>query len=347
MPGIITTTLSVDRDRPDPSAIDRAAEILRRGGLVAFPTETVYGLGADATNPAAVARIFEAKGRPATNPLIVHGADAGAVRPAVSAWTPAAEKLARVFWPGPLTLVLPRSGLIPDVVTAGQGTVGVRVPDSVVARRLLERTGRPVAAPSANRSTGVSPTRAGHVLNDLDGRVDLVLDAGPTPVGIESTVLDLTSDPPRVLRPGAVTAGQIGAALGVEVTGASPRHPANAPFTSPGQMNLHYAPRATVRPVEPDELAGRDWESVPVPYALLTAGRNVPLGIGSPVFRVDWSDPVEAARDLYATLHRADGEKLAFLFVVLPPDDDAWRAVRDRLWRASRRWSREGGGPAQ
>jgi L-threonylcarbamoyladenylate synthase len=342
VPGITTTTRSIATAEPEPEAIEEAAAVLRRGGLVAFPTETVYGLGADATDEAAVRKIFEAKGRPATNPLIVHAADAEGVRPSVSQWPRAAEVLASAFWPGPLTLVLPRSNLIPDAVTAGAGTVGVRVPDNRVAQRLLAHFGRPVAAPSANRSTGVSPTTAAHVLKDLGGQVELILDAGPTPVGIESTVLDLTSDPPRVLRPGAITAGQIGRVLGVEVAGVARSSAPGSPFTSPGQMEVHYAPRAVVSLVDPATIGEQPWPTADRPYGLIVAGHDVPAGVGLPRFRVDWHDPIEAARDLYSTLHQWDEAGLPFVYVVLPPAEDRWLAVRDRLWRASRRWARGG-----
>src|SRR5437660_12869477 len=178
----------------EPAAIAEAAAVLRRGGLVAFPTETVYGLGGNALDPAAVARIFAAKGRPATNPVIVHVADAAGVPLVAAAWPDPAARLAARFWPGPLTLVLPRRPEVPDVVTAAGPTVAVRVPAHPVARALLRAAGVPVAAPSANRSSELSPTTAEHVLRGLGGRIDLILDAGPCPGGIESTVLDLTSD---------------------------------------------------------------------------------------------------------------------------------------------------------
>ena len=209
-----TRVVAVDPDRPDPDAIEQAAAIIRSGGLVAFGTETVYGLGADATNPDAVARIFAAKGRPATNPLIVHVADVAGAAACVAEWPESAATLAAHFWPGPLTLVLPRSNIIPDIVTAGQGTVGVRVPASVVACDLIRRAGRPIAAPSANRSNRISPTTAAHVAKDLDGAVDLILDSGPCLGGIESTVLDLSGPTPAVLRPGLVSAEAIAVVLG-------------------------------------------------------------------------------------------------------------------------------------
>jgi L-threonylcarbamoyladenylate synthase len=326
----------------DPAALDEAARVLHAGGLVAFPTETVYGLGADATNPDAVARIFEAKGRPANNPLIVHGHEIEQVQRAVSAWPHAVAVLAQRFWPGPLTLVLPRSPIVPDTVTAGLGTVGIRIPDCEVARALLRRFGGPVAAPSANRSNGVSPTTAGHVLADLDGRIDLILDGGPSCIGIESTVLDVTVDPPRVLRPGAITAGQLGRVLGVEVA-APPSPPAgsHAPRTSPGQMDLHYAPRATMSIARPDDVASTPRRNLRK-TGLIVAGQ--PIGPASGVYheQMTWTDPVLAARELYATLRRWDDEGVERIEVVLPPDEDEWRAVRDRLWRASRKWSQEG-----
>lgn len=329
----------------DPASLNEAAAVLRAGGLVAFPTETVYGLGADASNAAAVRRIFEAKGRPATNPLIVHADDIASARVAVSSWPRAAAILAERFWPGPLTLVLPRSPIIPDEVTAGLATVGVRIPDCPAARSLLRTFGRPVAAPSANRSTGVSPTEARHVLSDLNGRVELILDGGPTRVGIESTVFDLTSSPPRVLRPGAITAGQLEAVLGepVEVSHLQ-QGKDDRPATSPGQMEVHYAPRALVVLVQPEQIVPGAARPFPGKVALITAGRLV--GPTGDLYddRVDWAVPEVAARELYATLHRWDEEGVHRIEVVLPPDDDAWRAVRDRLWRASRRWAREGQG---
>lgn len=338
-----TRVIRVNPVDPEPAALEEAAAVIRAGGLVGFPTETVYGLGADATNPEAVARIYETKGRPPTNPLIVHGDDVAALRPTVADWDKTSATLAQTFWPGPLTLVLPRSSLIPDIVTGGQDTVGVRVPDSEVARRLLAWVGRPVAAPSANRSTGVSPTTAQHVLKDLDGKIDLILDAGPTPVGIESTVLDLMSNPPRVLRPGAITAAQIGRVLGIEIEKLfSSQTDPDSPMSSPGQMEVHYSPRTLVRLIDLDALTSWPWSSTDLPYGLLVAGHEVPLGVGSPAFRIDWSDPNVAARELFSTLHLWDEAKLNIIYVVLPPADDAWLGVRDRLWRASRRWAHEG-----
>ncbi len=200
--------------RADAEAVRRAAEVIRAGGLVAFPTETVYGLGADALSAAAVTRIFEAKERPRGNPLIVHLAGLDALGEVVAQVPARVQDIARRFWPGPLTLVLPRARAVPLVTTGGLETVAVRVPDHPVARALIAAASRPIAAPSANRSGRPSPTCAEHVREDLDGRIELILDGGPTPVGVESTVLDMTSEPPTLLRPGGVTLEQLESCLG-------------------------------------------------------------------------------------------------------------------------------------
>ena len=337
-----TRVIPVDPDRPDPAVLAEAASILRGGGLVAFATETVYGLGADATNPEAVARIFEAKGRPSTNPLIVHVADKADALACVSRWTDRADRLADRFWPGPLTLVLPRSRMIPDVVTAGQDTVGVRVPRPSVARALIRATGRPIAAPSANRSTGISPTMARHVLQDLEGRVDLILDGGPTTIGLESTVLDLFDPDARILRPGEVTLEQIEEALGESVhRPTSPMRPVQ-PARSPGQMAVHYAPRTSTFRLDRHQykdLAGHS------PWALITFGEEAEVARppapadGGPAIHVRLVDPSDAARSLYAVLHDCDEHQLEFILIVPPPDEPAWRAVRDRVIRASKPWT--------
>ena len=222
--------------------IDRAAELLRQGRLVAFPTETVYGLGADATQAGAVRRIFAAKGRPSTNPLIVHVADAFFARQYTTHWSELAEALAAVFWPGPLTLVLPKHPSIVDEVSAGLHTVGLRVPDHPFALELLHAFGGPVAAPSANRSNQVSPTTADHVRTELGERVDLILDGGPCTVGIESTVLDLTGKTPTILRPGGVSRAQLQAVLG-QVDERSGVVAVDEAAIAPGQHATHYAPR--------------------------------------------------------------------------------------------------------
>lgn len=331
-----TPIVSIDPAEPDRPWIARAARILREGGLVAFATETVYGLGADATNPEAVARIFAAKGRPATNPLIVHVHDVAMARTCVRDWPPEAEALARAFWPGPLTLVLPRSGIIPDVVTAGGESVGVRVPRTWVARDLIQALGRPIAAPSANRSTGVSPTVARHVAKDLDGRIDLILDSGPTTVGLESTVLDLTTRQPRILRPGSITAEQIGRALGgLRVREVGAEADAAGPLASPGRMAVHYAPRARSIRVDPERIPEVSW---PARAALLVFDPQDVPPVPDSVLRYDCLTPETAEIALYALLHACDDAGLDLIVVVPPPDRPEWRAVRDRLWRATRPW---------
>ena len=243
---IQTQLWRVDAQTPDESVIRQAADILRDGGLVAFPTETVYGLGANAWNAQAIAGIYVAKGRPSNNPLIVHVADVEAAGEIVTEWPDAAARLAEQFWPGPLTLVLPKNPALPDNVTGGGPTVGVRVPSHPVALALLRISGLPVAAPSANLSEQLSPTRAEHVWEQLNGRIHALLDGGATTGGLESTVLNLTTKYPTLLRPGLITPAQIEAVIGPilrRVTSVSATE-TNAPLAAPGQMARHYAPRA-------------------------------------------------------------------------------------------------------
>jgi L-threonylcarbamoyladenylate synthase len=235
----------VDAERPDPQMIAAAAEVIRGGGLVAFPTETVYGLGANALNRAAVQRIFEAKGRPATDPLIVHIAHMGQLAQVAAQVPPVARTLALAFWAGPLTLVLSKNPVVPNEVTAGLGSVAVRVPAHRVARALMETCGVPVAAPSANRFSRPSPTRAAHVLADLDGLVDLVLDGGDTPIGVESTIVDCVSTPPVLLRPGGISLEQL-LPLVPGLTTLTARGEVATPQTAPGQLLRHYAPAAAL-----------------------------------------------------------------------------------------------------
>lgn len=309
----------------DDVAIRRAADILRAGGLVAFPTETVYGLGAHARDAAAVGRIFAVKGRPASNPLIVHVADAGLATTVAAALPEPAERLARRFWPGPLTLVLPRRPDLPDAVTAGGPTVAVRVPAHPVAVRLLREAGLPVAAPSANRSTELSPTTAGHVLKSLGDRVDLILDGGPCPGGIESTVVDVTTSPPRLLRPGLVGRAELEAVVGAIALGPG----AEAIARAPGQMDRHYAPRT------PLTLGGAD-----VARHLAAHGRRIawltrPGGADVPTATRHELPADEAgyAAGLYAALHDLDSAGFDAIVVDPPPPD--WHAIRDRLRRAA------------
>jgi L-threonylcarbamoyladenylate synthase len=315
----------------DAAAIARAARILQAGGLVAFPTETVYGLGANALDANAVAKIFAAKGRPSGNPLIVHIADLEDAKRLVSAWPALAERLAERFWPGPLTLVLPRAACVPDLVTAGGPTVALRMPAHPVALALLRACGLPLAAPSANRSTGISPTLPEHVLASLADRIDLLLDGGPTTGGLESTVLDVTTDPPRLLRPGLVTATELETLLGpIDRSLASPA----APMRSPGQMRRHYAPRTPLEVTTHSRQRVEELCEQGLRVGWLThmeEGGTLALRMVLP------NDAARYSAQLYAALHKLDDSKLDRIVVETPPTGDEWSAVHDRLGRAARR----------
>jgi L-threonylcarbamoyladenylate synthase len=307
-----------------PEAIANAANILRAGGLVAFPTETVYGLGADATNGEAVARIFAVKGRPHFNPLIAHVADLAAAEK-IAVFDERARQLALSFWPGPLTLVLLRrsaSGLS-DLMTAGLGTVAVRVPSHPAARALLQAVGVPVAAPSANRSGRVSPTTAAHVAADLGNDIDCILDGGPCDHGVESTVVAFGEDI-SILRPGNVTAEQIEALVGGRVRGQALRD-GDAPI-SPGQLASHYAPRASVRLNATSVVPGE---------ALLAFGPN-PLPNAGPLFNLSVGGNLdEAAANLFAGLRSLDIASVRCIAVMPIPHTGVGVAINDRLDRAA------------
>jgi L-threonylcarbamoyladenylate synthase len=319
--------LQVDAHEPAPDIIARAAEVLARGGLVAFPTETVYGLGANALDAAAVARIFAAKGRPATNPIIVHVAIAGDARRLVQAWPAAAQTLADRFWPGPLTLVLPKSACVPDLVTAGGPTVALRIPAHPVALALLHACKLPLAAPSANRSTELSPTRAEHVKIAFD----LLLDAGPTPGGLESTVLDVTVDPPRLLRPGLVTVAELERVIGpIDRNPHAPRE--ESPPKSPGQMPRHYAPRTPLEVAPNSKQRVEEWIEHGLRVGWLTHADEGPT---SALRIVLPGDAAGYSAGLYAALHQLDNAGLDRIVVEAPPCGDEWLAVHDRLERAS------------
>jgi L-threonylcarbamoyladenylate synthase len=331
-----TKVLRISAAAPEADVIARAAGVLHSGGLVAFPTETVYGLGAVALYPTAVAGIFTAKGRPAGNPLIVHVATATDAERLVADWHEAATRLAERFWPGPLTLVLRKNSAVPDIVTAGGPTVAVRVPAHPVALALLRAIDLPIAAPSANRSTCLSPTRAEHVLRDLDGRIELVLDAGPTSGGLESTVLDLTTTPPRLLRPGLVAPGEIEAVIGTIARAAQGTTEEQQQLPSPGMLARHYTPIAPLETV-PDDGWGR------VKF-LCQSGQTVGwLTFDAPATRsphglisiVMSRDPSAYAARLYAVLHGLDDRGVERIVASLPPDTEEWLAVRDRLHRAA------------
>jgi L-threonylcarbamoyladenylate synthase len=313
------------KEKASTEAIERAAAALCAGRLIAFPTETVYGLGADATNARAVAEVFAAKGRPRFNPLIVHVPDlAAALR--LAEFSASARQLAAAFWPGALTLVLPRrpGGRIAELTTAGLDTIAVRVPAHAVAVALLRAAGRPIAAPSANRSGHVSATTAAHVEADLGNRVHSVLDGGPTPLGLESTVVDVSGPALRVLRLGGIARAALADALGrpVPVAEAEASRPA-----SPGMLLRHYAPATPLR------LAAREVKSG---EALLAFGAQVPPHAG-PVFNLSTSgDLLEAAANLFAGLRRLDGAGAPGIAVMPIPEEGLGEAINDRLRRAAR-----------
>ena len=307
---------------PSDASYAAAARVLLAGGLVAFPTETVYGLGADASNDDAVAGIFDAKGRPRFNPLIVHFADAAQIAEAVTV-SPTAERLAARFWPGALTLVLPRraDARISLLCSAGLDSLAVRVPRHPVAHRLLEVAGRPLAAPSANRAGRLSPTEARHVAESLGDRVGLILDGGTCPLGLESTVLDLTDERPRLLRPGAITLEELEAELGPIGQG-----PGDGPINSPGLLSSHYAPHLPLR------LNARD---VAKDEALLAFGANVPDGASLTINLSPSGDLREAAAKLFASLRRLDSPDLKGIAAMPVPEEGLGRAINDRLRRAA------------
>jgi L-threonylcarbamoyladenylate synthase len=330
-------TITVDPQHPEPELIARAADVLRRGGLVAFPTETVYGLGANALDASAVRRIYAAKGRPGYNPLIAHVASIpGAMRLAAT-WPTVADRLAQAFWPGPLTLVLPKRAGVPNEVTAGLDTVAIRMPAHPVALALIAAAELPIAAPSANRFTELSPTRAVHVARSLGDRVDLIVDGGPTTVGIESTVVDVSGERPVLLRPGLISVDDLEPITGtlaphaVSLSGSAPR-------PAPGMVERHYAPRAAVRLFEPTdredaaELAREAAEAGQTVGALLMEPLPGPIqhAIMMP------STPAAYARELYAALHSLDERGCDVVFVERVPRTTAWEGVRDRLERGAR-----------
>jgi L-threonylcarbamoyladenylate synthase len=319
----------------DAEAIDAAVRCLAAGGLVALPTETVYGLAADATNGRAIARLYDAKGRPAFNPLIAHVTDVAAAR-RLARLDAAAERLAAAFWPGPLTLVLPldRGSGVSDLATAGLDTIAVRVPDHPVAQRILAMFGKPVVAPSANRSGHLSPTTAAHVLADLGGRIDLIVDGGRTAVGVESTIVACLGEHPLLLRPGGLPRDAIERALG------APLAPVSEPAASlragdteaplaPGLLASHYAPNAMLR-LDADEVRAGE--------ALLAFGPDLPHGGDQATARLNLSvgaDPVEAAANLFSHLRTLDRSGATIIAVMPVPHEGLGEAINDRLARAA------------
>lgn len=325
-----TEILTVVEGEAGDRAIARAAELLRAGRLVAFPTETVYGLGALALDPDAVRAIFAAKERPSFNPLIVHVPSAREARALVATWPEAAERLAAAFWPGPLTFVLPRRETVPTEVTAGLDAVAVRAPAHPVAQRLLAAVGAPIAAPSANRYTAISPTRAAHVRKSLGGRIHGILDGGSTPVGIESTVLDLTGPVPRLLRPGAITREEIEAVVGrVDLPAAGPAEGVARP--SPGLARRHYAPDARVTLFAAGQLP-----AVPAGArvgVIARAARPAEAAVAEWLQLPD--EPAGFARQIYGALHALEDAAVTDVWLEEPPADAAWAGVRDRIARAA------------
>jgi len=333
--GTVNVTLNLTGERvstrvlaADTAGIREAARILGEGGLVAFPTETVYGLGADATNAEAVARLYDAKERPGFNPLIAHVADLNAARK-VGHFSATALLLAKKFWPGPLTLVLPAAPncAVCDLARAGLDTVALRVPAHPLATPLLAAFGKPIVAPSANRSGHVSPTTADHVLSDLRDRIDAVLDGGAAPLGLESTIVDCTSDQVRLLRPGTIPRGVMESALNATIEDAPAAIP-EMPI-APGQLASHYATRAQIR---------LDAHEVQQGEALLAFGRPLPAGAERAAFTLDLSprgDLVEAAANLFAHLRALDATEAHTIAVAPIPAHGLGEAIRDRLMRAA------------
>jgi L-threonylcarbamoyladenylate synthase len=337
-PQPVAQILSTDTPQLFEAAVLRAVALLRAGQVVALPTETVYGLAANALDANAVARVFEIKGRPANNPIIGHVADLAMARRCVSLWPVLADLLARAFWPGPLTLVLPRAPEIPDILTAGGPTVAIRWPRHPFIQEVIQRCGFPLAAPSANLSNRVSPTTAGHVAGQLGHKITLIIDGGPSQVGIESTVVDLSSTQPRVLRPGMIHREAL-----LAITGefdAGPNSPAG-PLKSPGLLQKHYAPRARLILCawkNDEELRAQVAKrSIPFGKTHIIAHTNIPSASA-----LEWAsvnviphDAEAFARAIYAQLHECDDAGAELIVIESLPKSYEWRALSDRLNRAA------------
>ena len=329
---------------PTNESVREAAQIIREGGVVGFPTETVYGLGANALNGQAALRIFAAKERPADNPLIVHVSSVNEVAPLIAGEMPEnAKKLAEAYWPGPLTMIMKKSSLIPDEVSAGLQTVGVRMPANETARALIREAGLPIAAPSANRSGRPSPTTAQHVMDDMDGRIPMILDGGASEVGLESTVLDVTGEVPRVLRPGGVTPEMIAAVVGaVEIDGTvmRPLKEGERPI-SPGTKYRHYAPKGDLTIVQGEEKAVAEticgmYDGFEKDAAILALPGHENLYGVRRVYPLGEDGSVEsAAAGLFGALRLLDDEKIAHIFSEAVPSEGLGLAVMNRLGRAA------------
>ncbi len=338
-----TRVWKVDPNLPDPTAILEAAEIIRQGGLIAFPTETVYGLGANALDENAVLKIFAAKERPAWDPIIVHICDLTMLELLVEEIPEHFHELAKRFMPGPLTVVMRKKPNVPDAVTAGLPTVAVRMPNHPVALALIRASGVPIAAPSANRFGRPSPTTAEHVLNDLAGRIDGILDAGPTQVGVESTVLDLTKSPPKILRPGGVSKEMLEEVLGEVVVAQKPIFDPESGLPSPGMMPRHYAPSVPVILTDgnPKDLAATIELLTSQGYEPKQIGVLVPRGWLTGVEGVvsfdwgSWGNWDELAQRLFEGMRWLEAQKVVVIVAPLPPPIGLGLAIRDRLTKAA------------
>lgn len=338
-----TQVLKVDPDTPDPYLISEAGNTIRSGGLVAFPTETVYGLGANALNPEAIERIFHAKGRPQDNPLILHLSDASEIYPYVAEVSELALKLMARFWPGPLTLVLPRTELVPSILSAGLDTVAIRVPDHPVAQALIRAAGVPVAAPSANSSGKPSPTQAAHVIRDLSGKIDMVIDGGETNIGLESTVLDLTGMLPTLLRPGGVTLEQLREVLGEVMEHQVVRNQTSdvVEALAPGMKYRHYAPKAGLILLEGSREAVRE-KMTGLVAEFQNEGKHVGVitmdqepVVGAEVQKVAGKSRPEMAHNLFRILREFDEENIDVIIAEGVPGTGLGLAIMNRLKKAS------------
>jgi L-threonylcarbamoyladenylate synthase len=320
------------------AAVESAAQQLCAGEVVALPTETVYGLAANALDEKAVAKIFQIKGRPANNPIIIHVAGIEMARRCVKTWPRRADKLARAFWPGPLTLVLPRAKAIPDIVVAGGVTVGVRWPSHPFIQAVIRACGFPLAAPSANLSSRISPTNAGHVRQQLGDKIPLIVDGGQSQVGIESTVLDLTASPPRVLRPGMIHAESLAAVVAGNIQH-STSNIQHATLRSPGLLRKHYAPKAklvVLNWLDDKDLRAKLSTFNPQPSTcFVIAHTRIPAAVDYAEVSVIPRDAEAFARAIYAELHRCDAAGAAWIVVETPPASPEWAGITDRLRRAA------------
>jgi L-threonylcarbamoyladenylate synthase len=334
-----TESLSTHTPALFAAAVKRAAELLRAGEVVALPTETVYGLAANALDENAVAKIFQVKGRPAHNPIIVHVAGNEMAADCAANFPASALKLSHAFWPGPLTLVLPRAKKIPASVAAGGATIGVRWPGHPFMQAVIRACGFPLAAPSANLSNQISPTNAEHVRSQLDGKIPLIVDGGQSQVGIESTVLDLTVTPPKILRPGMIHAASLAAVCGEITKTESGKRKAETAFRSPGMLEKHYSPKAKLVVLkwrDDADLSSQlaTWDLQPATIQIV-AHTKIPAGFGAENVSVIPHDAEAFARALYGELHRCDAAGARLIVVEAPPESAEWSGIADRLRRAA------------